>query len=126
MLVDLKWKIASSSNQSETIFHNFDEMSPGPFSSFDKSIGQAMSDNETFKYWDTFICLNQQVENLVRADCDGDWALHMQAVQAFLPIFAAFDSTNYLRWCSLYVEDMHKLPVNAPGHIRSSVTVNLM
>jgi hypothetical protein len=39
----------------------------------------------------------------------------MQAVQAFLPIFAAFDSTNYLRWCSLYVEDMHKLPVNAPG-----------
>jgi hypothetical protein len=39
----------------------------------------------------------------------------MQAVQAFFPIFAAFDYTNYLRWCSLYVEDMHKLPVNAPG-----------
>ena len=43
MLMDLKGKIASSSNQSETIFHNFEEMSPGLFSSFDKSIGQARS-----------------------------------------------------------------------------------
>jgi hypothetical protein len=90
-------------------------MNPGLgfFSSFDKSISQARSDNVTFKYWDTFICLIQQVENLVCADCDGDWALHMQAVQAFLPIFAAIYTD--MRWCSLYVEDMLKLPVNAPG-----------
>jgi hypothetical protein len=65
MLVDLKGKIASSSNQSETISHNFDEMSPGLLSSFEKSIGQAWSDNETFKYWDTFICLIQQVKNVM-------------------------------------------------------------
>jgi hypothetical protein len=57
MLVDLKGKIASSSYQSETIFHNFEELSLGLFSSFDKSIGQSRSDNETFKYWDTFMCL---------------------------------------------------------------------
>ena len=31
-----------------------------------------------------------------------------------LPLFAAFDSTNYLRWCSLYLEDMHKLEETAP------------
>jgi hypothetical protein len=91
MLVDLKWNIASSSNQSKTIFHNFEEMSPGLCISFDKSIGQARSDNvnETFKYWDshTCICLIQQVENFVRADRDGDWALHTctQAAQAFFP-----------------------------------------
>jgi hypothetical protein len=35
---------------SETIFHNFDEMSPDLFSSFEKFIGQARNDNETFKY----------------------------------------------------------------------------
>jgi hypothetical protein len=60
-------------------------MSPGLFSSFDKSIGQARSDNESFKYWDTCICLIQQVENFVRADRDGDWALHTQAAQTFFP-----------------------------------------
>jgi hypothetical protein len=41
--------------------------------------------------------------------------LHLQAVLALLPIFAAFESINHLRWCCLYVEDIHKLPVNAPG-----------
>jgi hypothetical protein len=72
MLVDLRGKISSSSNESVTIFHNFKEMSPGLFSISDKFIGQASSNNETVKYWDTFICLIQHVENLVRADRDGD------------------------------------------------------
>ena len=40
--------------------------------------------------------------------------MHLQTVQSLLPIFAAFDSTNYLRWCSLYLEDMRKLPSTAP------------
>ncbi|KAJ8050924.1 hypothetical protein HOLleu_04307 [Holothuria leucospilota] len=82
---------------------------------FDQFIDDARSSNETFKYWDTFIYLIQKVENLVRADRDGDLALHLQAVKALLPIFAAFDSTNYLRWCSLYLKDMYKLPDTAPG-----------
>lgn len=115
MLVDLKGKVASSSNESAALFRNFEEKTPGLFSNFDQFIDHARSTNETFKYWDTFIHLIQQVENLVRADRDGDWALHLQAVQALLPIFAAFDSTNYLRWCSLYLEDMHKLPDTAPA-----------
>ena len=72
MLVDLKGKIASLSIQNKTIFHNFEEMSSGFFSSFDKFIGQARSNNEAFKYWDIFICLIQQVENLAYADCYGD------------------------------------------------------
>ena len=40
--------------------------------------------------------------------------MHLQAVLDLLPIFAALDSTNYLRWCSLYLEDMHELPDTAP------------
>ena len=82
---------------------------------FDQFRDHACTNNETFKYWDTFICLKQQVENLVRVDRDGNWILHLQAIQALLPIFAAFDSTNYLRWCSLYLEDMYKLPDTTPG-----------
>ena len=44
--------------------------------------------------------------------------MHLQAVQALLPIFAAFDSTNYLR-CYLYLEDMHKLRDTAPDLYRA-------
>ena len=35
-------------------------------------------------------------------------------MQALLAIFMAFDSTNYVRWGSFYLEDMHKLPQTAP------------
>jgi hypothetical protein len=51
MLLDLKGEIASSSNQSTTIFHSFEEINPGLFCRFDKFIGQASSNNEKFKYW---------------------------------------------------------------------------
>ena len=54
------------------------------------------------------------LENLIRSDRKGDWALQLQSIQDLLPLFAAFDSTNYLRWCSLYLEDMHKLEQTAP------------
>ena len=47
-------------------------------------------------------------KDLVRADREGDWHLHLQSVEAVLPYFAV------LRWCSLYLEDMKKLPQTAP------------
>ena len=119
VLVDLKGKIALSSNESFAIFRTFEENSHDLFRNFDHFIDNAKNSNETFKYWDTFIYLIQQVENLVHADRDGDWTLHLHAIQALLPIFAAFDSTNYLRWCSLYLEDMHKLPDTAPDVYRA-------
>lgn len=54
------------------------------------------------------------VENLIRSDCEGNWVFHKQSVQEFLPIFTAFDLTNYQRWHSLYLEDMHSLEKTAP------------
>jgi len=53
-------------------------------------------------------------KDLVRADREGDWHLHLQCVEAVLPYFAVFDSSNYLQWCSLYLEDMKKLPETGP------------
>jgi len=52
-------------------------------------------------------------KDLVRADREGDWHLHLQPVEAVLPYFAVFDSSNYLQWCCLYLEDMKKLPETA-------------
>lgn len=52
----------------------------------------------------------QIVSDLLRADHEGIWKLHIDAVQKALFLFAAFDSTNYFRWRSLYLEDMRRLP----------------
>ena len=35
-------------------------------------------------------------------------------MQDLLGLFAAMDATNYLRWFSLYLEDMRRLPETAP------------
>jgi len=114
ILVQLKRKVANVAADSVNVFREFNEVSAPLFSEFDRFRRTARSTNETFKYWDTFIELMLQVDNLIRSDREGDWNLHLQTVQSLLPIFAAFDSTNYLRWCSLYLEDMRKLPSTAP------------
>ena len=55
------------------------------------------------------------VNDHLRADREGIWELHLDAVQRSLYIFTAFDATNYLRWTSLYIEDMRQLPKSAPS-----------
>ena len=70
--------------------------------------------SETHKYWDSFLNLLTLLNNLIRVDREGNWELHLQTVQDLLPLFAVMDATNYLRWCSVYLEDMRKLPSAAP------------
>ena len=53
------------------------------------------------------------VYDLLRADRDGMWGLYLDDVQCSLYLFSAFDTSNYLRWCSIYIKDMHRLPETA-------------
>ena len=53
------------------------------------------------------------LRDLVRADCKGTWDMHLQSVQAVLPLFAGCDRINYLSWGSVYLEDMRKLAQDA-------------
>ena len=81
---------------------------------FDAFIAEQCSQDETFKFWNSFLTMMTKVENLVRSDRLGDWKLQLQTIQDLLPVFAAFDSTNYFRWCSLFLEDMYRLPEISP------------
>ena len=76
-----------------------------------KAAGRLKS--ETFEYCDTVIQMVSLLKDLTWADRKGNWNLHLQTVKACLPVFALVDFTNYLRWCSLYLEDMRKCPENA-------------
>lgn len=70
--------------------------------------------SETFEFWDRFVEMVGILRDLVRADREGDWNLHLRSVQAVLPLFAGCDRVNYLRWASVYLEDMRQLPQVSP------------
>ena len=71
--------------------------------------------SETFAFWDRFVKMVSILRDLVRADREGTWDLHLQSAQAVLPLFAGCDRINYLRWGSVYLEDMRKLAQDAPS-----------
>jgi hypothetical protein len=83
-------------------------------SEYQRFLGQASEKDETFCYWNTFGYLFSVIQNLIRSDREGNWELHLASVQTLLPLFAAFDSIHYLRWCSMYIEDMRQLSDQAP------------
>ena len=62
--------------------------------------------SETFSYWNTVINMVHILKDLVRADREGNLELHLRSIQLALPMFAGCDRINYLRWASVYLEDM--------------------
>ena len=54
------------------------------------------------------------IKNLVAADRDGNWNLHVQAVRSAMPIFRSFDAVNYLRYASFYLEKIQVLEITHP------------
>jgi len=71
------------------------------------------NNSETFAFWDSFVEMVSILKDLVRADREGSWQLHLQSIQSALPVFAGCDWTNYFRWASVYLEDMWRLQKDA-------------
>ena len=51
------------------------------------------------------------LRDLTRSHREGNWQLHLSAIQRALPLVFAFDRTNYKRWLPLYFEDCLSLPI---------------
>ena len=54
------------------------------------------------------------LKDLIAADWTGNWTAHLQAVQNLLHLSRENDSINYLRYASLYLEQMKQLPIDRP------------
>ena len=54
------------------------------------------------------------VEMLVAADRDGNWKLHVAVVEELMPVLLEFDSINYLRHASWYLEQIEALETENP------------
>ena len=66
------------------------------------------------RYWEGLIENVAHLKALIAADRNGDWEAHLLAVQNLLPIFRESDSINYLRYATLYLEMMRRLPQDHP------------
>ncbi len=53
-------------------------------------------------------------KQLIAADCDGNWSLHVGTVKASLGILRELDAINYLRYASWYLERIQVLEVTYP------------
>ena len=65
----------------------------------DKFIQKGKENSELFHYWDLFV--NQIIpvaRNLIQAHREGNWPLYLSAVRSAIPLFFAFNHTNYSRW----------------------------
>ena len=62
------------------------------------------------------------MKDLLRADREGNWELHLDSLQRALFEFSAWDSTNYLHCAGIYLEDARRLPETHP--VRKSVDFN--
>ena len=71
-------------------------------------------ESENFKFWDQFTYRHSIVLNLLRADREGNWLLHLHSMQEALYEFAAWDSTNYSGWGSVYLEKARNLQESHP------------
>ena len=99
-------------DESKKYLQEFRLQSPNLIEEFNKFISARSKTSETFHYWDNFVKMVSSLLDLVRADREGNWNLHISAVKEIM--FIIFDRTNYTRWCSVYLEDMQNLPEIAP------------
>lgn len=70
--------------------------------------------SSTFAYWNSFLEAVSVLLRLLRADREGDFLLHLDAVLETVPYFHLAGRINYARYTPVYVLDMKMLEHNHP------------
>ena len=66
-------------------------------------INQASASNKQFRYWSTFLNeLIPIVNYLTLSFRESNWLLYLSALRKAMPLFFAFDWSNYSWWALLY------------------------
>ena len=82
------------------------------------------SKSRTSKMWvDVFIKPVLIMILYVRAEREGDWPLHLQAVKLMMPYFFASRHVNYARYGLYYLRSMENLPSNILEHFMKGTHV---
>lgn len=74
--------------------------------------------SELCQYFMNFQKIVAVIKQLITADRDGNWPLHVGTVKASMGILREFDAINYLRYASWYLERIQVLEVTYPSLYR--------
>jgi len=66
--------------------------------------------NPNFKFWWEYMQMVEILLHFTRAQREGNWKLHLEAFRCMLPYFMRYNHTNYARWGTIYLNEMHQLP----------------
>ena len=81
---------------------------------FKSFVKECESKSEVCQYWSVFLQVAQIIKHVISADREGNFPLHIAAVEKSLPIFQESDAINYLRYGSFYLESMKLLKNSHP------------
>ena len=70
--------------------------------------------SSTFSYWNSFLHACGILLRLLRADRQGDFLLHLDAVMEAVPFFHVAGKVNYARYSPVYVAEMKQLETAQP------------
>lgn len=115
-VVDLQDTLRCGNSPSELAdkFHAVVASSDNLRAKFETYIAGCEAKSELCKYLSLFENILAVAKQIVTADREGNWPLHVAAVRASMKIFTAFDCINYLRYASWYLERIEVLEVEHP------------
>ena len=95
-------------------YHEVDEIIVILKDGMDTFDSECIEKSEMCKYVLQGLKLINLVEMLIAADRNGNWKLHVAVVEELMPVFLEFDSINYLRHASWYLEKVKVLETENP------------
>ena len=81
----------------------------------------AHSANPYLRLWTSYMEMMELLIAMIRAERDGNWALHLETFAAMLPLLTIYDHTNYARWGPVYLADMKNLETKTQKFMLSSL-----
>ena len=96
---------------SKTVFDEIrgDDKSRALIASFEEFKKRCADTSHQCHYWNFYVYIMDTIKNLVKADQQGDFLLHIKSVGDLLPIFLRCDGINYLRNGTFYWEQLKGL-----------------
>ena len=95
------------------VFEEFQKKNKKLQKNFSILIEECKNTSQISHYFEYVLYMVSLPKQLIAANHNGDWEIHLQTLQ-IIPVFNEFDSINYFRYRSLYLEQTWKLPQDYP------------
>ena len=82
---------------------------------------ESCKSSQLFKFWNSYVQMVLVLLRFIRAQCKGDWRLHLATTAEMTPYVFSMDRTNYSCWLPVYLADMH-LPEDTAPEVHQEFT----